>query len=190
MRAALARLNAQWARDAAALGRSFKPVHFGVGLNSGLACVGNLGSLTTFNYSVIGDEVNVASRLESASKQFGVDIVASEATKAEAAGFAWLEIDAVVFKNKTRAVGVYALVGDAATAASAEFQSLAAAHERMMGLYRDRDFAAAGDLAEQLQARAPAEVRGLYGFNGRRFSALAASAPPQGWRAVLALDEK
>jgi adenylate cyclase len=190
MRTALGPLNAQWALEAQAAGRPFQPVKFGIGLNTGLACVGNLGSRAKFNYSLIGDEVNVASRLESASKQFGVDIVASEATRAEAAGFAWLEIDAVVFKNKTRAVGVYALAGDEAYAASAEFQSLAAGHERMMALYRRRDFAAAGELAQELGARAADPLKGLYGFHVRRFAKLEASAPQESWEPVLALDEK
>jgi adenylate cyclase len=190
MRATLAELNAVWARQAEAVGRVAQPVRFGVGLNTGLACVGNLGSLRRFDYSVIGDEVNVASRLESASKQFGVDIVASEATRAESAAFAWLEIDAVVFKNKTRAVGVFALVGDEHFAASREFANLAGAHERMMELYRQRDFAGAREIARELELSAPPPVRGLYGFNARRFAALEASTPPESWEAVLALDEK
>jgi adenylate cyclase len=190
MRAALTALNAQWSQVAAAAGRPFQPVRFGVGLNTGLACVGNLGSLRRFDYSVIGDEVNVASRLESASKLFGVDIVASEATRAEAADLAWIEVDSVVFKNKTRPVGVYALVGDAATAATPEFAAWAAGHERMMSLYRNRDFATARALARELEAEATAPVRGLYGFHARRFATLEAEAPPASWNATLALEEK
>jgi adenylate cyclase len=190
MRDALDRLNADWGQEATAAGRPFAPVRFGVGLNTGLACVGNLGSLRRFDYSVIGDEVNVASRLESASKQFGVDIVASESTRAEAAEFAWLEVDSVVFKNKTRPVGVYALAGDERFAASEAFQSLARAHADMMALYRARDFAAARTLALDLAPQAPAPLRGLYAFHARRFAALEAQAPPQDWAASLALEEK
>ena len=67
--------------------RSFKPVRFGIGLNSGECCVGNLGSLRRFDYSAIGDEVNVASRLEGACKIFEVDIIGSETTRAEAPRF-------------------------------------------------------------------------------------------------------
>ncbi len=156
MRATLAALNARWSEMAKAAGRPFRPVRFGVGLNTGLACVGNLGSLRRFDYSVIGDEVNVASRLESATKMFDVDIVASEATRAEAPAYAWLEVDSVVFKNKTRPVGVYALVGDEATSGSSEFIGLAKAHERMMELYRQGDFADARAMARDLEPRAPA----------------------------------
>ena len=59
-----------------------------------------MGSIQRFDYSALGDEVNIASRLEGSSKQFGVDIVASAATRDEAPVFAWLEIDHVRLKNK------------------------------------------------------------------------------------------
>ena len=190
MRAALAALNARWEGEAQAAGRPFKTVRFGVGINSGMACVGNLGSLRRFDYSVIGDEVNIASRLESATKMLGPDIVASEATRAQAPGYAWLEIDKVVFKNKTRPVGVYALAGDEAMAASPEFAALAAGHERMLALYRRGEFAEAREATRTLEAQAPEPIRGLYRFNARRFGELAAQGAPQDWQAVLALEEK
>ena len=186
MRAALARLNERWAAGVA----RYEPVRFGVGLNTGEVCVGNLGSLRRFDYSVIGDEVNVAARLESATKMFGVDIAASEATRAETPEFAWLEVDRVVFKNKTVPVGVYALAGDAALGRSAEFAELASGHAQMMARYRARDFEGAGALVETLAPLAPAPIRGLYAFQQRRFAALAATDPPAAWSAVLALEEK
>jgi adenylate cyclase len=185
MRAALARLNLRWAAEGV-----FEPVRFGVGLNTGEVCVGNLGSLRRFDYSVIGDEVNVASRLESATKMFGVDIAASEATRAEAPEFAWLEVDRVVFKNKTAPVRIFALAGDAALARSDAFAELAEGHAQMMTRYRARDFDGAATLAQTLAPLAPAPVRGLYAFQKRRFAALAASEPPEAWSAVLALEEK
>ena len=105
-------------------------VKFGVGLNTGECCVGNLGSTRRFDYSAIGDEVNVASRLEGASKVLGVDIVASDLTRADAPDFAWLEVDRLVLKGKTRPTPVYALAGDAATAASEPFPRTGAAARR------------------------------------------------------------
>jgi adenylate cyclase len=127
---------------------------------------------------------------EGASKIFGFDIIASDATRAEATEFAWLEVDFVIFKNKTRPIGVYALVGDDKYVASAEFTALALAHDRMMGLYRDHDFNEARALAEELTARAPEITRGLYGFQARRFAALCKRAPAEDWRALIALEEK
>ena len=93
MRETLAELNLGWREKAEKSGRPFKPVKFGIGLNTGECSVGNMGSNQRFDYSALGDEVNIASRLEGSSKQFGVDIVASAATRDEAPEFAWLEID-------------------------------------------------------------------------------------------------
>jgi adenylate cyclase len=190
MRRTLVDLNEGWRRRAEAEERSFKPVRFGVGLNSGECCVGNLGSLRRFDYSAIGDEVNVASRLEGACKIFEVDIIGSETTHAEAANFAWLEIDSVLVKGKTRPVGLYALAGDVALAETEEFEHLSRIHSAMLTAYRSRDFRSAATMAKEAQARAPAAVRGLYSYNLRRFSQLAEHALDPDWRPLIALDEK
>jgi adenylate cyclase len=190
MRRTLVDLNEGWRRHAESEGRSFKPVRFGIGLNSGECCVGNLGSLRRFDYSAIGDEVNVASRLEGACKIFEVDIIGSETTRAEALDFAWLEIDSVLVKGKTRPVGLYALAGDVALAQSEEFEHLSRIHSAMLTAYRSRDFRSAATMAKEAQARAPAAVRGLYSYNLRRFSQLAENALDSDWRPLIALDEK
>ena len=163
---------------------------FGVGLNTGECSVGNMGSNQRFDYSALGDEVNVASRLEGSSKQFGVDVVASSATRDEAPEFAWLEIDYVKLKNKTRAVALYALAGGPDLADSDAFRRLAALHEDMLAAYRARKFGAAKKIAEEAGLIAPAEVRGLYAYNVRRFEALGAGALPESWAPMIALDEK
>jgi adenylate cyclase len=190
MRQTLVTLNGGWRERAEAAGRPFKPVRFGIGLNSGECCVGNLGSLRRFDYSAIGDEVNVASRLEGACKIFEVDVIGSETTRAEAPDFAWLEIDSVLLKNKTRPVGLYALAGDSALAASDDFADLSRLHTAMLAAYRNRDFADAVSLAKEASARAPVAVRGLYSYNLRRFAQLADSAQDPDWRPLIALDEK
>jgi adenylate cyclase len=190
MRETLVMLNEDWRGRAEAEQRAFKPVRFGVGLNTGEACVGNLGSLRRFDYSAIGDEVNVASRLEGACKIFQVDIIGSETTRAEASDFAWLEIDSVLVKGKTRPVGLYALAGDKTLAASEEFAELTRLHAAMLSAYRNRDFAAAVALAKEAAPLAPAAVRGLYSYNLRRFGQLAESAQGPDWRPLIALDEK
>ena len=190
MRETLVTLNEGWRSRAEADGRTFKPVRFGIGLNSGECCVGNLGSLRRFDYSAIGDEVNVASRLEGACKIFEVDITGSETVRSEAPDFAWLEIDSVLVKGKTRPVGLYALAGDKALARSDEFADLTRLHAAMLAAYRNRDFAGAISMAKEAAARAPAAVRGLYSYNLRRFTQLAESAQDPDWRPLIALDEK
>ena len=190
MREALVHLNSGWRERAEKAGRAFRPVKFGIGLNTGECSVGNMGSHQRFDYSALGDEVNIASRLEGSSKQFGVDIVASVATRDEAPEFAWLEIDHVKLKNKTRAVALYALAGGPAYADSDAFRRLAALHEDMLAAYRARKFDQARALAEEAAVLAPAEVRGLYQYNVKRFSSLAAEALPKEWAPMIALDEK
>jgi adenylate cyclase len=190
MRETLVALNEGWRSRAEAEERPFKPVRFGIGLNSGECCVGNLGSLRRFDYSAIGDEVNVASRLEGACKIFEVDIIGSETVRSQAPDFAWLEIDSVLVKGKTRPVGLYALAGDSAVATSDEFADLSRLHATMLAAYRNRDFAGAISMAKEAAARAPVAVRGLYNYNLRRFTQLADSAQDPDWRPLIALDEK
>jgi len=191
MRKTLVELNRRWTRRAADSGHAFQAVKFGVGLNTGECCVGNLGSTRRFDYSAIGDEVNVASRLEGASKILGVDIVASDLTRADAPDFAWLEVDRLVLKGKTKPTPVYALAGDAATAASEPFHELARRHEAILAAYRGRDFAAAGRLAEEAAALAPAEIQGLYAnYYQERFAFLATSDLGSSWEPVFRLETK
>jgi adenylate cyclase len=190
MRGTLAHLNNQWRQRAEQAGEEFRPVKFGIGLNTGECCVGNLGSTLRFDYSAIGDEVNVASRLEGSSKFFGVDIVASSATREEAREFAWLEIDKVQLKNKTRSVPVYALAGGVDYAASEEFKGLLARHEEILTAYRTRRFADAMRLAAEAAKFAPLDIHGLYYFYERRFSSLAELEIPDAWSPMIALDEK
>jgi adenylate cyclase len=190
MRETLVGLNEGWRSNAESEGRPYKPVRFGIGLNSGECCVGNLGSLRRFDYSAIGDEVNVASRLEGACKIFQVDIIGSETVRSEAPDFAWLEIDSVLVKGKTRPVGLYALAGDSRLAASDEFADLGRLHAAMLAAYRNRDFAGAISMANEASARAPVAVRGLYSYNLRRFTQLADSVQDPDWRPLIALDEK
>jgi adenylate cyclase len=190
MRETLVTLNAEWNAQAEQNGRPFHPVKFGIGLNTGECSVGNMGSKLRFDYSALGDEVNIASRLEGSSKQFGVDIVASAATRDEAPNFAWLEIDHVKLKNKTRSVAVYALAGGEAYGASEKFERLRAEHDNILAAYRTRKFEAAMHLAANAAELAPADIRGLYHYYKKRFAQLADHELPEAWAPMIALDEK
>jgi adenylate cyclase len=190
MRLLLAGLNEGWRRDGLSKGGRPTEVKFGVGLNTGMCAVGNLGSTRRFDYSAIGDEVNVASRLEGSSKQFGVDIVASESTRALAPDYAWLEVDKVLLKNKTRPVGVFTLAGGAEVARSPAFQSLERAHLQMLDAYRRKAFVEAEEAASAALALAPSEICGLYDYYIARLRALGRSELPAEWRPLVKLEEK
>ena len=179
MRETLDRLNREWKARSEKAGRAVHKVKFGIGLNTGECSVGNMGSNQRFDYSALGDEVNIASRLEGSSKQFGVDIVASAATRDEAPQFAWLEIDHVRLKNKTRSVALYTLAGGQAYATSEEFQHLRSLHEDILKAYRARRFAAAKQMAADAAHLAPADIRGLYHYYQKRFEELGQHELPE-----------
>ena len=101
----------------------------GVGIATGEALVGNMGLKTRFDYSCIGETVNLASRLESVSKLVGYDIVVSEETRERASELAFLPAGRVALKGISEPVPVHILVGNAELAASSAFIELAERHE-------------------------------------------------------------
>lgn len=151
MRMALAAFNV--ARMEA--GREDAPVRFGLGLNTGVCSVGNLGSIRRFDYSAIGDPVNVASRIEGLTKFYGFDLMASEETQRAAPDFAWLEIDSVRVKGRDVATRLYGLAGDEAMASSTDFRALRGHHEAMLAKYRARAFGHARKMAGEIGAAHP-----------------------------------
>lgn len=141
MLSGLRRLNEVRIQEAAAADQPYLPLRVGIGINTGACVVGNLGSDLRFDYSVLGDPVNLASRLEGQSSRYGVPILVGTSTAEGAAGkFAFLEIDTVRVKGKAEPERVFALLGDAALAADPAFGALAARTDEALACYRDRDW--------------------------------------------------
>src|SRR5436305_15241335 len=133
-------LNREREQEAAAGGHAYIPLNIGVGLNTGTCVVGNMGSDLRFDYSVFGDSVNLASRLEGQSKEYGFPIiVGSKTALAARERFAILELDFVMVKGKSEPEVIYAIAGRGDVAHSPGFQRLRNLTIEMLACYRSRD---------------------------------------------------
>jgi adenylate cyclase len=186
MRSELVALNGRLAAEAEREGRRPLPLAIGIGLNSGNVVVGNMGSDQRFDYSVLGDAVNLASRLEGQSKTYGVDIVVGETTREAAADFAWLELDLIAVKGKAEAVRVYALRGAAPDEAH---RQLAAAQAEMLAAYRAQDWDRAAATLDRLRAAAP-DLAGLWDLYAGRIADYRKDPPGPGWDGVTVAKTK
>ena len=191
MQARLADLNADWRRQAHEEGRNHIPVMIGIGLNTGRASVGNFGSDQRFTYSVLGDDVNLASRLEGQCKTYGVAVIVGEDTQRLAPDFAYIELDLVKVKGRNEPERIFALVGDAAMAAAEAFHALAAAHQAFLVEYRAGNFAEAMRKAKDAKvcAEAAGWTSGYYDHMHKRLKTLVAESPAI-WDGVYEAKEK
>ncbi|MEZ5925162.1 MAG: adenylate/guanylate cyclase domain-containing protein [Hyphomicrobiaceae bacterium] len=128
MLAALDELNRMLAAEAETAGRNHRPIRLGIGLNTGTCCVGNLGSEQRFDYSVIGDDVNVASRLQDLTKDYGLEIIVGESTRRHAPDLAYLPLGTVQVRGKVAPTAIFALIGDADLARNPSFADFLAMH--------------------------------------------------------------
>ncbi|MDE1993110.1 MAG: adenylate/guanylate cyclase domain-containing protein [Rhizobiaceae bacterium] len=162
MRETLAGLNE---RDAFGFGPDRK-VGIGIGIHTGLACVGNMGAETRFNYSAVGDAVNIASRIESTCKDISFDILVSQPTARLLKECALLEAGALMLKGKSRKTKLFAVVGDGTLAKSAEFLDLQSLHLKLIDALRKHS-TGSRKLITAAKQKAPLVAAGLSEFYGR-----------------------
>lgn len=183
MKAKLAELNARWRAEGklpegAGMG-------IGIGLNSGEMSVGNMGSEDVFDYTVIGDNVNLGSRIEGLNKLYGSEVLVSESTAAAGAdGFLFRELDRVRVKGKTEPVALFELL--AARPADPELEERARRFARALALYRERRFDAAAAAFEALAAVGDGPAATV----GKRARHLAREGAPADWEPVETLTSK
>ena len=185
-------LNRQREQKALDDGHVFIPINVGIGLNTGTCTVGNMGSDIKFNYSVLGDSVNLASRLEGQSKEYGFPIIVGSSTAlAVKDRFAILELDFIMVKGKKEPEVIYAIAGREETAQSGRFQRLRNLTIEMLACYRARDWD--GALAAIARGRKTDEARSLellYNLYEARILGYRANPPPQDWNGAFALLTK
>ncbi|MCW6507582.1 CHASE2 domain-containing protein [Lichenifustis flavocetrariae] len=162
MRAALVAFNEEQDRLAALGQKTVRNVRMGLGLNRGACSVGNMGSQQRFDYSALGDPMNVAARLEALTKSYQVDILATASVLKEVPDFAWLEVDEVRVKGRSGVTQLFTIVGDEAYAASPAFKALAGAHEELLAATRDGEFRTAARLAQNLAGSVEPRWRPFY----------------------------
>ena len=185
-------LNKQREFEAKEGGHVYMPLNVGVGLNTGTCVVGNMGSDLRFDYSVLGDSVNLASRLEGQSKEYGFPIIVGSRTALAAREkFAILELDFIMVKGKKEPEVIYAIAGRADTAHSARFQRLRNLTIEMLASYRNRDWE--GALAAIERGRRTDEARSLellYNLYEARIRGYQENPPPEDWNGAFALLTK
>ena len=183
MRRKLVELNRLWQADAAY--RDFLPVRVGIGINTGECVVGNFGSHQHFDYSLLGDPVNVASRLEGLGKVYGIDLMIGEDTAECLADPALIELDLVAVKGKSEAGRIYTLPPE--NIAEEQFIDQ---HSALLGAYRRQDWASALRLLDDGRLAAARFLAPVYDLYRRRIAQFQIEAPPANWNGVFTAEEK
>lgn len=185
-------LNNELKREAETNGGVYMPLRIGIGLNTGPCVVGNMGSDFRFNYSVLGDTVNLASRLEGRTKDYRIPVVIGSRT-AEGARqkFAVMEIDLIMVKGKKQPEAVFTVLGRSEVEADPRCQELREANAQMLGRFRKQQWGDAVDLIARCRKFANGfDLSGLYDMYEERIELYRAQPPGSDWDGVYEAETK
>jgi len=166
-------------------------VRIGIGLNAGRICVGNMGSEHRLNYSMIGDAVNLASRIEGLTKYYGVEAAIGDALARRLDGYALLELDRVRVVGREQPETVHALIGGPAVRATEAFAVLAERHAILLAAYRAMDWNQAEAALVAMEAAGAPYLGGrLFDLYRDRIAHYRAFPPGAEWDGVFQATEK
>jgi len=186
MTARMETLNAEWQAKANASGRPFRRVAIGIGMNSGECCVGNLGSVQRFDYSAIGDNVNIASRFEGLAKLYGVPVVVGESTVTKLKDAPILELDMIRVKGRDQPTRIFTLL-DALDNNAAR---VLPAQQQMLRAYRRRDWDGADAALAECRALGVDALETYFTLYATRIATARAIPPPDDWDGSSTATEK
>lgn len=183
MREALIALNSRWKTNGG------KPLAMGIGINFGEAIVGNIGSIKRSNLTVIGDTVNLASRIEGVTKEYGVDLLLGEEAASQVRDLFYMQSAGLAqVQGRKRPVELFTVLGERTATPDPQLDGYLRVHAGAMALYVRGDFTAAGARFEEAHALRPADP--LPPVYIKRCALLAQQPPDPNWNGVFVMTKK
>ena len=188
----LKKLNAERQQEAEDNGHKFLPIKIGVGLITGRVTVGNMGSDMRFQYTVLGDSVNLASRIEGQTKSYGVAVlVGANTAKALKDKYPLLELDCITVKGKTEPETIYTVLGRPDTERAASYAAVQEAIGQVLKHYRAQEWTQALDKLEACKALdIDFDIDTFAELYFERIEAFRVTPPGPDWNGVFALTTK